>query len=614
MDKDMIKIDDLLQQRLGNAEEPERAGAWANMRELLDKQTPADKVPVAATNWRRMFAYVAGVALLAALSVGGYQVSQSFNSDESSGNIAGNIPSATTGLAGSAIEALPDTRRDNNNNTDTEEQLAESPQTATATAATSTPVETNQNNNTSTETSTASTASYNSTTNTVSSNKTLNTSNLEKVRPTTSNAGGVAVNTTSGSSNKPSAESNNSVQTVAKQQDNTVADNAKQIDNSKSSTQAGTDANSSNTDRNGDSKVSQPIAKIPTGDMKEAGNGAPEKGKFKEVPYQKIEVAERVGKNGIHHDTIFNGEDVMKVRQQDNNNIAAADIEKDDNASGDIMPAASAAKAKKERNSESVVMEKLGDHKVSSRKMKNYNPNRFEEMVKNAKYRMGAIKFYPGIVFGASGSFKGDFGIHAGLALNTSINDRWSILTEVKYNYRWNSSNENLQDDYISNVKSSVVNGQPITTYDSVEHYYNFTNYSSFELPIMLTYKTNRMRFMGGINLAYNLKITSLQEVENIHLAESNNISTNTGVFETDKKILLSDFSSSMSLGPVVGFGYKVSPAIRLDMRAAFPIWNSASTVGQKEIAKRLYNQPQMQLNLNYRFGSNRNKPYKRRR
>ena len=66
MDKNMIKIDDLLRQRLGDAEEQERPAAWLQMRDLLDKQMPVTR---AGVNWRRMFAYVAGVAILAAVSV-----------------------------------------------------------------------------------------------------------------------------------------------------------------------------------------------------------------------------------------------------------------------------------------------------------------------------------------------------------------------------------------------------------------------------------------------------------------------------------------------------------------------------------------------------------------
>lgn len=600
MDKNMINIDDLLRQRLGDAEEPERAGAWGNMRDLLDKQMPADRVPAAATNWRRMFAYVAGVALLAALSVGGYQVSQTFENGE--GGLALNtpdgnkVPSATTGLAGSAIESLPDTRK--------EAQATEQP--APATDAHTEPLVSTQPAQSANEPkAVAGTDIAQPTDNNKSINK-LNTSNLN------------SINNSVASNNKPV----NTVTNTNISANNTTVYNSGSTSSNTSGNTAAPDiksttgtANNNNTSGNGTgSRIKEDAPeKLATGGMNETNVEEPAEVRFKEVPYQKIEVNERLSKNGIVYDTIFNGEDVMKVKDPQQNNIAVADNTNDDNTSGDMMPAANTAGAEKGGKSEDVVMEKLGDHRVSRKKMKNYNPHRFEEMVKNAKYRMGSIKFYPGIVFGANAAFNGNFGVQGGLALNTSISERWNILTEVKYAYRFNNSKENLQDDYIDNVKTTTIQGQPATTYDSMEHYYNFTNYSSVEAPILLTYKHQRMRFMVGANFVYNFRINSLQEVEVTHSAESGNISTNTGIFESDKQILLSDFTSNFNIGPMVGFGYNVSPAWRLDMRATLPAWSNASSTGQKEIARRLYNQPQMQFNISYRFGSNKNKPYKRR-
>ncbi|HEY9176141.1 MAG TPA: hypothetical protein VIN07_00560, partial [Flavipsychrobacter sp.] len=104
MDKNMIKIDDLLRQRLGDAEEQERPGAWLHMRDLLDKQMPVRGVPGGAFNWRRMFGYLGALVLLLAVSAGGYQVLHSFNAEAPlAGNTAvGNTATPTTGLAGVA--------------------------------------------------------------------------------------------------------------------------------------------------------------------------------------------------------------------------------------------------------------------------------------------------------------------------------------------------------------------------------------------------------------------------------------------------------------------------------------------------------------------------------
>lgn len=81
MDKNMINIDDLFKQRF-DREEEDRGGAWLRMRELLDEKMPTN-VPATGINWRRMFSYVAGIALLATVTIGGYEVAtKSRNNDE----------------------------------------------------------------------------------------------------------------------------------------------------------------------------------------------------------------------------------------------------------------------------------------------------------------------------------------------------------------------------------------------------------------------------------------------------------------------------------------------------------------------------------------------------
>ena len=74
MDKNMIHIDDLVRKRLSGGEEPEMPGSWLRMRELLDKEMPEKKRVAGYYNWRRMFGAAAGLVLLSALTVGGYNL------------------------------------------------------------------------------------------------------------------------------------------------------------------------------------------------------------------------------------------------------------------------------------------------------------------------------------------------------------------------------------------------------------------------------------------------------------------------------------------------------------------------------------------------------------
>ena len=86
MDKNFINIDDLVRQRLGGGEESERAGAWLQMRDLLDKEMPQKKGGF--IYWRRIFSAIGVLALISTMSIGGYMFATSAkdkNTDTNSG-------------------------------------------------------------------------------------------------------------------------------------------------------------------------------------------------------------------------------------------------------------------------------------------------------------------------------------------------------------------------------------------------------------------------------------------------------------------------------------------------------------------------------------------------
>lgn len=91
MDKNFISVDDLVRQHLGGAEEQERAGAWLNMRDLLDKEMP-QKRRIAGFYWRRLFGLVAVASLVGSLAVGGYELSAAYRSSNN-GPVAAVTPS-----------------------------------------------------------------------------------------------------------------------------------------------------------------------------------------------------------------------------------------------------------------------------------------------------------------------------------------------------------------------------------------------------------------------------------------------------------------------------------------------------------------------------------------
>lgn len=607
MDKNMIKIDDLLRQRLGDAEEQERPGAWLHMRDLLDKQMPVSGVPGGAFNWRRMFGYLGGLILLLAVSAGGYQVLHSFNSEAPLADNTGTTNTATpaTGLAGMASNtAMPQ-----------ELQAAPAVEQPAMTAVNNTAA-TNKPQQKTTNTGNHPVAANENGDNGAKNNTPANNDN-KKQQLVASTGTTTTTKTSTGATNSNNNQDiihQTGSATKGNNAGNTTVDNAL-VNKSSVPDKTGTTAKqpgAANNDNNGGKKAEDKLAGLKTQQKTTNGNKPAEPTHTeKEIPYNKIEIQERQDQNGVvKKDTIFNGEDVMKVKVPKDKELLALNKQDDNNNGGNVNPASAAPSAKKETSEENAGMQKLGDHKVASKKMRNYNPHRFEEMVRNAKFRMGAVKFYPGIVGGINATSTGNIGFHGGFAGNLSVSDRWSILAEVKYAHRFNFAKERMQDDFIDEVKFANINGQGVYTYDSIEHYYNFGSYASVEMPLLATYSKNGWIYMLGANFRYNFKVSNIQEVEQRYLLEQSLTSTTEPKLNTDKKILLSDFGSSFNIGPMAGVGYQFKPGLRLDLRVNASLWNNASTYGQKEISKSLHNIPQMQLNITHRFRST--KPYKR--
>lgn len=629
MDKNNINIDDLFRQRLGNAEEEQRPGAWLNMKALLDEQMPVQKT--AAVNWRRMFGYVAGLALLAAISVGSYEAINHFSSaDEAIADNTNGSVNSNRGVAGTALNTLPDTRKES-----VEEPEASNSPVASSTTESTTEV---TKAGVSTTNSSSSTAASNSAPSTVNSGNSINNTkptvaknskvvnnvanNTATSSATNNNNAADAVDTKSLSSKLTVAASSNRSTSTAQQQAamknvSSSSSNNKAQENVSAQLSASSAKNTNSTQVSTvKAKAQQSQPALATGSAEKLATST-QKPEFEveQVPVTKIVRNESYDKDGsLKMDTIFNGEDIIEVRrpkQEKESLVLANNKNASSRLTSNMEP--NAATTSKAGVDEEVEMIPLSSKLVKRKKQKNFSSTRFEEMVKNAKYRLSNVRFYPGIVIGANAAFNGNFGMQGGLAMNMTITDRWSILTEAKYIYNFNGKT-NFSDNYINNFEDKYVGGQKITTYDSVEYLYNFNSYSRVELPIAVNYSFQRFDVFGGANLAYNFKINNVADVEYKHEGLTTSTNTNTNIYanQSSKSVLLSDFKPSFNVGYVLGIGYHVTPGSRVDLRISQPVWNNANTLGAKEIQKRLYNVPTVQFNYIYRFSSN--KPYKKAR
>ena len=668
MDKNMIKIDDLLKQRLSNGEEKQRPGAWLQMRELLDKELPVTQAPAAAFNWRRMMGYLAGLALLATVSMGGYQVATRFNADNNTNQAVSQAVNGTgTGMAtankiNTSSNNTTNTTPDKSTtkivaNTDVNNNISNTSGTITANNLGNKKTKQNTGNH-KTGGSIATTGtngteqnkpnSYNK----IRSNQSVNglsgvssvakTSGASKLDVNSKSSfnkqadnklgignNTVALNTGKGTSNNPGkgiVSSNTNQQSVKEQRNfGSGANTSKSLPVKTQLQQATIDAPTASTAKlnNANSKTgtantpettgtttatkgantSSIIASANTNTANKQGQGPQQPAKEK-ILINKIETKEKYSRaTGWKKDTISTG----KVEWQKEEMLAKVEEKPADNT---IVPAASMSlKANNETN-----LVPLADYKVSGKQAHYEKVNRFAEMVQNAKMRMGTVRFYPGVIIGANTSLAGQnslYGFQLGATGTLSLNDKWGILTELKYVQRLRKDSK-LDDNFINELDSTVSpSNQKLYTYDSTQHYFNYTNVSSIELPVAIKYSLKRLNLFGGGNLVYNLGVANVTEYSYKYSQEIPAMSANINYEWVNgaPKITVTDFKSRFSIGYLIGAGYQLSPAMQLDIRLTQNVWDNAKTEGGKLISKDLYKMPSLQINMSYRFSSSKNKP-----
>lgn len=619
MDKNMIHIDDLIKQRLGNGEEKERPGAWLQMRELLDKEMPVN--PPAVFNWRRMLGLVAGVGLLASIGVGGYYYGQSLRADDINDTPVASVSS-------------PGTNAPSNNNNDNTSSIA----------ATGIEKENNTANTTNNNQTTDKKEATNQSKSLTNNDKENYTASVKSNKTTTAKAGtGATVATKPAAAsqgqktnqNQPSTNTNNYVAAKETLKANATEAQKTQLTINKPATEktaatAGTTTakeqlTAANTTRTTTNNATQPV--VPNSTLANSNNtnkatNTPVKPAdntrslaMKTDSMNKMNVVQRWDrKNGLSSDTVGTGKmavDRMISDREKESAIAMKPGTAKAAESQSITPAASLAAKAEVKEGELVPLEK---YRVARKKTNDtWDPNRFDEMVRDAKFKLSRVHFYPGILVGGNSTFGQNnlSGFHAGLSGIISFNEKWSVLTELKYMHRFHSGT--IQDDYLRTTDSTkVVNGVRYNSYDSVEHFFNFPSASAVELPIALRYAIKRFQLFGGANMVYHFTINNVYEGDRLHPKETAMSSTVNYTWHKGLPgVTISDFSSRFGIGALLGAAYQMTPAMQIDLRLTQNVWDNARTPGAKAISRALYNVPSMQMTVTYRLSGNRPGPKK---
>lgn len=637
MDKNQIHIDELVRHKLGGAEESERPGAWLHMRDLLDKQMPT-KAP-AAYNWRRMMAVVTGVAVLATVGITGYEMSTSSRPDmpvaEATGP-GGASRNAGNGLARNA--QLPQGAANNN----TPVNAAEEPVVSTGTATTArgttstakpdvtaavTPAATNTARNTTAPTTgkpkAIVSASGTTINNSSSNNNNLNTATTTNTTTTNNSVANNAAGTNvpsggnvNNTNNRNNSNANNTVAAALPTANNTTAPNA--------GTTTGNNSNTNNSTVNTTTTPAPNTAVAPNTATTAAPAPAPTQRITVQMRY--MEIVERYNAKNRYYklDTVEDGyvavvrEVPMPVASEQLTNAAPVN-----NTNRPQLPIAANAKLtppaattiNANAGSQLGVSETLvplsGSRVSSERKGQGWanTSQKLDEMVKNAKFQMSQVRFYPGVIMGVNSALSGHGtmnGFHLGVTGLLVFGDRWSLLSELKYQQRFNSG-VTVNDNYVNSTYVDPTT--QLLQNDSVQHYFKFSTLNNVSLPLSLRYNFNRFNVFGGVNLAYFFAINT-EEVDRVYKTTSAPMGTGPSITynwrEGAPKVSVDDFGPRFGMGYLLGASYELSPAMQLDLRMTQQLFDNARTPGAKIISQEIYKMPTLQLSILYRFSSNR--------
>lgn len=260
--------------------------------------------------------------------------------------------------------------------------------------------------------------------------------------------------------------------------------------------------------------------------------------------------------------------------------------------------------------SEMVSLVPLNNYKVASRKV---DPGKFNQLIHNtsqgiSNYFDGSRNFYAAFLLGGNASFgnPGAFGMQMGIAGMYSLGERLTLAAELKYVNHY-FSNYSLQDESVTfkNVNSQVSGADWLFsgTRQTTTSIYRVKGYSSLELPVTLSYNLGRVSVFAGLNLAYAFPIgwskeTTLSSVDVQQLRPENTNPFINAAFKLDEQ---KDFASRLGLGYTWGLSYDLSRKVSLDARVSQILLDNNN--GNTDALNRLFRLPTVQLSFGYYLG-----------
>jgi hypothetical protein len=654
MDNNMIRIDDLVRQRLSGGDEPERPGAWLNMRELLDKEMPVTE----GYNWRRLIGYLCLLLLVGTATVGGYQWYRSglgvpgggdgvVRQHRASGHTNGNDAVSTTG---------PNTA---SNMTGSSAQNA-----TTFVASSARPISTSRSGSSTQPAALANARpSMNATPGAAGSPRESAAGAAHRsTLPAGFASGSTAAKNATGA-RRPDGNSEKSAAALALAEGTRSdrADSKHDVSAPKATprkTRSAASASSLSYASSSGSSASGMHA-LPTAAAESLNVPPIEKPRLARIQHdsmQRLEIVRRrvydafADRYVYRLDTVPMGKvarnillpllpDEQSTQTIANNakqgrssgkhakgsselpSLAANDARpagapeaKDDLAKGNApVPNAGTDDVPASENSDDAA---TTNKAAAARHFRLFDMTKLAAAIDKAKSDLARIELYPGVMGGINASLftpNALGGIQAGITSLFILNDWWSLMTELKYYQRFNTGSS-VRDDYMQVMNGTVTfSSQEYKEYDwdqrTIRHGFNYDVVRTFELPVMLRRNWGQAYAQCGLNFALSSAIAVRETSDSLNdIIHHNELRPathdNTAFVPNDHPLVLtSDFGARFGLGYVISAGYMFTPNIYVDGRITQSFWDNSKTEGAKQVARDLLRTPSIQISVGYRFG-----------
>ncbi|MBC7554453.1 MAG: PorT family protein [Taibaiella sp.] len=215
------------------------------------------------------------------------------------------------------------------------------------------------------------------------------------------------------------------------------------------------------------------------------------------------------------------------------------------------------------------------------------------------KYNINNVQVAPGLTAGINATFFGPNsfkGFQFGGTANFVFDNKWSVLTEVKYFHRMNND-YSMHTNYNSYEAS---NGGYLMT--PKDRSFAFSTLHSFELPVSLRYTSGHFDFFGGANFLYTFRVNTGAADINADPQKAPVFVSQIGANSTPS-LNETDFASRFGIGYLFGMSYRVAPNVMLDLRNVQTVWDNAKSTSAKNVSTELYKSPSIQFSIFYRLG-----------